>query len=61
MINPKTSKTTIGVTVMKSKNDSFVKNYYTLDGDYEEVEYYRTVGAGVGKYLRKGDFSSLIK
>lgn len=61
MINPKTSKTTIGVTVMKSKNDSFVKNYYTLDGDYEEVEYYRTAGAGVGKYLRKGDFSSLIK
>lgn len=61
MINPKTSKTTIGVTVMKSKNDSFVKNYYTLDGDYEEVEYYRTAGAGVGKYLKKGDFSSLIK
>lgn len=60
-INPKTSKTTIGVTVMKSKDDSFVKGYYTLDKNYEEAEYYRTAGAGVGKYLRKGDFSSLIK
>jgi len=60
-INSKTSKTTIGVTVMKSKDDSFVKGYYTLDEDYEEAEYYRTAGAGVGKYLRGGDFDSLIK
>src|SRR5690606_21062286 len=29
IINPKTSKTTIGTTVMKSKNGSLVKNYYT--------------------------------
>lgn len=61
IINPKTSKTTIGVTVMKSKNDSFVKSYHTLDGEHEEAEYYRTAGAGVGKYLRKGDFPTLIK
>lgn len=61
VINPKTSKTTIGVTVMKSKDDSIVKGYYTLDKEYEEAEYYRVASAGVGKYLRKGDFSSLLK
>lgn len=60
-INPKTSKTTIGVTVMKSKDDSIVKGYYTLDKEYDEAEYYRTAGAGVGKYLKSGDFSELIK
>jgi DNA gyrase subunit A len=59
MINPKTSKTTIGVQVMKSKNDSYVKSYHNINFFEEpEVEYYRTSGAGVGKYLRKGDFSS---
>lgn len=60
IINPKTSKTTIGTTVMKSKNGSLVKNYYTLDDNYEEAKYYRVTGAGVGKYLRKGDFANII-
>jgi len=59
MINSKTSKTTIGVQAMKSKNDSFVQSYQTINPeDYNEdvLSYYRTSGAGVGKYLRKGDF-----
>lgn len=51
MINPKTSKTTIGVQVMKSKNDSVV-SYYRLPKDGEDLEYYRTAGAGIGKYLK---------
>src|SRR5690606_11861968 len=59
MINSKTSKTTIGIQAMKSKNNSVVKGYYTLDKERDEVEYYRTAGAGIGKYLRDGDFSSL--
>lgn len=52
MINSKTSKTTIGVQVMKSKNDSYVLAYKKPSGD---MEYYRTSGAGIGKYLRKED------
>jgi len=60
MINSKTSKTTIGVTVMKSKNDSKVITYHSLDETYAEAEYYRTAGAGVGKYLRKEDFVTLL-
>jgi DNA gyrase subunit A len=61
MINPKTSKTTIGVTVMKSKNDSFVKSYHSMNMfDEPSIDYYRTSGAGVGKYLRKGDFSRIF-
>ena len=51
MINPKTSKTTIGVQVMKSKNDSTVA-YYRLPSEGEDLEYYRTAGAGIGKYLK---------
>jgi DNA gyrase subunit A len=51
MINPKTSKTTIGVQVMKSKNDSVVASY-RLPKDGENLEYYRTAGAGIGKYLK---------
>jgi DNA gyrase subunit A len=51
MINPKTSKTTIGVQVMKSKNDSVVASY-RLPKDGEDLEYYRTAGAGIGKYLK---------
>lgn len=61
MINSKTSKTTIGVQVVKSKNDSFVASYHSLMGELEEADYYRTSNAGVGKYLRKGDFESYIK
>jgi DNA gyrase subunit A len=54
MINPKSSKTTIGVQVLKSKNDSFTTSYTTSDKS-KEMEYYRNYGAGVGKYIRKED------
>lgn len=60
LINSKTSRTTIGNQVMKSKNNSYVKSYYLLDKNYDEAEYYRTSGAGIGKYLRKGDFGELL-
>ena len=60
MINSKTSRTTIGVQIMKSKNDSVVKGYYKLDGDHPEKEYYQIQSAGVGKYLRKGDFANIL-
>ncbi|UUV46523.1 DNA gyrase subunit A [Bacillus phage vB_BanS-Thrax3] len=57
MINSKTSKTTIGVQVMKSKNDSFVHKYLDVKEEHlDVVDYYRTANAGVGKYLRAGDF-----
>ena len=52
-INSKSSKTAIGVQVMKSKNDSFVKLYKEIDG--ADYEYYRVSNAGIGKYLRKED------
>lgn len=55
MINPKTSKTTIGVQVMKSKSDSIVATYFEPESS-ADLEYYRTAGAGIGKYL-KNDFS----
>jgi DNA gyrase subunit A len=56
MINPKTSKTTIGVQVMKSKNDSKVKLIKRLENvQLQDVDYYRTSNAAVGKYLKKGD------
>jgi DNA gyrase subunit A len=50
-INAKTSKTTIGVTAMKSKNDSVVISYRATNPT-EDLEYYRTAGAGIGKYLK---------
>lgn len=57
MINSKTSKTTIGVQAMKSKNDSFVYKYIDVKEEHlDVVDYYRTASAGVGKYLRAGDF-----
>lgn len=56
MINAKSSKTTIGVTVMKSKNDSVVALYLDVtEADKEGLEYYRTAGAGIGKFVRKED------
>lgn len=56
MINAKSSKTTIGVQVMKSKNDSKVKIIKRLDDvQLQDVDYYRTSSAAVGKYLKKGD------
>lgn len=54
IVNSKTSKTTIGVQVQKSKNDSFVVSYSTVSNS-EDLEYYRVASAGVGKYLRKED------
>ena len=60
MINSKTSRTIIGVQIMKSKNDSVVKGYYKLDDDHPEKEYYQIQSAGVGKYLRKGDFANIL-
>ncbi|MGV4321141.1 DNA gyrase subunit A [Bacillus mojavensis] len=61
MVNAKTSKTTIGVQAMKSKNDSVVEKYYTLKDEYDESDYYRTASAGVGKYLKEDDFNFLFK
>ncbi|WP_028775941.1 DNA gyrase/topoisomerase IV subunit A [Shimazuella kribbensis] len=61
MINPKTSKSTIGVQAMKSKKNSVVVGYYDLTGlEFEEKEYYVTKGAGIGKYLRGNDFASIL-
>lgn len=62
MINPKTSKTTIGVQAMKSKKNSVVVAYYTLNDseEYEEKAYYVTKGAGIGKYLRTNDFAAIL-
>lgn len=60
MINSKTSKTTIGVQTMKSKNDSVVTAYHILDKHYDESDYYRTSSAGIGKYLRKEDFTNIL-
>jgi DNA gyrase subunit A len=60
MINSKTSKTTIGVQVQKSKNDSYVTAYHNIDDSYSESGYYRTANAGVGKYLRKEDFEAIL-
>jgi DNA gyrase subunit A len=54
MINSKTSKTTIGVQVQKSKNDSMTVSYQNVDSS-DDIEYYRTSNAGIGKYLRKED------
>jgi len=57
MINSKTSKTTIGIQAMKSKNDSFVHKYLDVKEEHlSVVDYYRTANAGVGKYLIAGDF-----
>ncbi len=62
IINPKASRNTIGVTIMKSKNDSYVSSFHTVDNANlaENTEYYRALGAGIGKYLKQGDFSSLL-
>lgn len=56
IINAKTSRTTIGVQIMKSKDDSkMLKVLSVNDCEFEDVEYYRIHNAGVGKYLRKND------
>lgn len=61
MINSKTSRTTIGVQVMKSKNNSIVVGYYDLStGEYEGKEYYAAKGAAIGRYLKGDDFAALL-
>jgi DNA gyrase subunit A len=58
MINSKTSKTTIGVQILKSKNDSNAVLYRNADDSgvsFADAEYYRISNAGVGKYLKKED------
>ncbi|MER2007170.1 MAG: DNA topoisomerase (ATP-hydrolyzing) subunit A [Psychrobacillus sp.] len=60
MINSKTSKTTIGVQVQKSKDDSVTVLYQTVEPSVD-VEYYRTANAGIGKYLRKEDENLIDK
>jgi len=55
-IAAKGSKTTIGVVFQKSKQDSKVVKYFTMDQlDSEDKEYYVSGNSGVGKYLRKED------
>lgn len=53
MINSKTSKTTIGVQIQKSKNDSKTVEYI-LASEFEtdDLEYYRVKSAGIGKYRK---------
>lgn len=53
MVNSKTSKTTIGVQIQKTKNDSTTVEYM-LSEDFEadDLEYYRVKSAGIGKYRK---------
>ena len=60
VVNPKSSKIAQGSQVMKAKKDSKVVAYHTLNDKFEEANYYRTAFAGIGKYLRKGDFASVL-
>lgn len=62
MINSKSSKSTQGSIAVKSKKDSIVQSYYTLEPNEqnETIDYYKTSNAGVGKYLREGDFNNII-
>jgi hypothetical protein len=44
------------VQILKSKNDSYAREYQRpFDIEGVDFEYYRTAGAGVGKYIRKED------
>lgn len=53
MINSKTSKTTIGVQIQKSKNDSTTVEYVLPEKfETDDLEYYRVKSAGVGKYRK---------
>lgn len=59
-ISPKTSKATIGTQAMKSKDGSSVRKYYAVeDVSLEDLDYYRTAAAGIGKYLKKTDSLSI--
>jgi hypothetical protein len=60
-INPSGSKKTVGIQVQKQKDDSVTEMFASLnDSQNEELEYYRTANAGIGKYVRKED-EELIK
>ncbi|MGG0308198.1 DNA topoisomerase (ATP-hydrolyzing) subunit A [Priestia megaterium] len=55
-INAKSSKTSMGVTFQKSKDDSKVIRYFNMDElESDDKVYYSSKNAGVGKYLRKSD------
>ncbi|QIW89806.1 DNA gyrase subunit A [Bacillus phage Izhevsk] len=55
-INAKTSKTTQGNQLMRTKNDSIVESIVDVkDCQFEDIEYYRLSNAGVGKYMKKTD------
>lgn len=56
----KTSRAVQGNQFMKSKNESIVTGYYEIS-EGQDVDYYRAKSAGVGKYLREGDFSDILK
>jgi len=59
-INSKTSKTTQGNQLMKTKNDSTVVSIVDASKCvFEDAEYYRLANAGVGKYLKKDDEISI--
>lgn len=61
-IGAKSSRSVQGNIFMSSKDESDVVAYYVDDFDsYDESDYYRIKSAGVGKYLRKGDFGKLVK
>lgn len=53
MINSKTSKTTIGSQIQKTKNDSITVEY-VLSNKFEtyDLEYYRVKSASIGKYRK---------
>lgn len=56
LINVKSSKTTQGIQLMKTKNESNVENILEIDKcDFDDLEYYRLNNGGVGKYMKKED------
>jgi DNA gyrase/topoisomerase IV subunit A len=56
LVNVKSSKTTQGVQLMKTKKDSLVNLVSTLDNcSFADLDYYRLNGSGVGKYIKKED------
>jgi DNA gyrase/topoisomerase IV subunit A len=63
-INVKSSKSTQGVQIMKSKNDSIMTTCMPLDSvnidEIDDVEYYKVSSAGVGKFKKKTDNIKLI-
>ena len=53
LVNSKTSKTTIGVQIQKTKNESTTVEYVLSSNfDSDDLEYYRVKSAGIGKYRK---------